>query len=124
MRTRHYGIVIIIVLVASAASYRFGIKVMKDASVEVLASTQAMHSFNHLRRYEELSDCLSKGMDKEAAEKLRMSVINEKEYISEFLNAHDDAWLNKYITIRYPRGIDSLKTFKSGRGASWSEPAC
>lgn len=124
MKITHYAIVLLVVLLTSGAAYRFGIKVTNDAYSEGHAATQAMLSFNHLLRYEELSDCLSNGKSKEAALKLKMSIISEKELIAEFLQTHNNDKINKYISIRYPQGIESLEKFKSSRGSSWNEPAC
>jgi hypothetical protein len=124
MKKTHYAIILLLILLTSGAAYRFGIKVTKDAYSEGLEATQAMLSFKNLLRYEELSDCLSNGKSKEAVLKLKMSIISEKELIAEFLQTHNNDDINKYISIRYPQGIESLEKFKSSRGSSWNEPAC
>lgn len=104
MKKKHYIVIFILLLLVGGATYRLGIKVTKDAFSDGLASTQAMLAFNHLKRYEELSDCLSNKKIEAAALKLNMSIVNEKELIAEFLQSHNDAELNEYITIRYPQG--------------------
>lgn len=124
MKKSNYIIFTIIVLLASASAYRFGIKVTKDAFTDEYAAVQAMLAFNHLQRYEELSDCLANGMPDETAQKLQMSIINEKELVAKFLRSHNSTRINKYISIRYPQGIESLRSYKSDRGSRWSEPSC
>lgn len=124
MKKKHYIVVFIILLSVGGTAYLFGVKVKKDAISEGFAATQAMLAFNHLKRYEELSDCLLNQKPEAAALKLKMSIVNEKELIAEFLQSYNNAKINKYITIRYPQGIESLKNFKSNRGSRWSEPTC
>lgn len=114
----------VIILVASAAAYRFGIKVTTNEYSKQLEETQAMLAFNHLKRYEELLKCLENNKPSETTEKLKMSIISEKELIAEFLNKNNSEKINKYISIRYSKPIESLKSFKSNRGSRWSEPNC
>lgn len=124
MTRKHYYVAFFALLLVGAIAYRLGIEVTKIAWSDSLASTQAMLNFNHLKEYEQLSECLSKGMTEEAALKLEMSIITQKELISEHLRTSDDQRLIRYISIRYPQGIENLRDFKSNRGDRWTEPSC
>jgi len=111
-------------LVAIASAYRIGIKVTTDAYSKQLSGTQTILAFNHLQRYEELLRCANKEKYEAVQTKLEMSIISQKELIANHLKAHDLERVNKYISIRYPNGVESLKTFRSNRGNRWEEPTC
>lgn len=113
-----------VTLILTASAYRFGIKITSEAYSNALNETQAMLAFNHMQRYEELLECLKNKKTSEASEKLQMSIISEKELISEFLSENNSEKINEYITIRYKKPIEILKNYKSTRGKSWSETSC
>ena len=124
MKKKHIAIFGILLLLVSAASYRFGIKVTKTAWNKNYASVQAMLAFNHLKKYESLSECLNNGKYDVAIKKIENSIITEKELISKFLQTYNDAMMNEYISIRYPQGIESLRNFKSNREGRWTVAGC
>ena len=53
---------IVTFLVGCIASFLMGTKLTRDAFSAELMATQAMLSFNHLQRYEEISKCLEKAV--------------------------------------------------------------
>ena len=124
MKSRHYIIFALIVLVFSLGSYQFGAKAFREAAAVGLKETQAMLAFNHFRRYQEIQNCLNGEKIEEAIIKLEMSIVSEKELVAKFLRTNDSEWINEYISTRYKDGISSLKNYESGRGSNWSEPAC
>ena len=115
---------VFLALVFSLGSYQFGAKAFREAAVVGLKETQAMLAFNHLRRYQEIQDCLNGAKIEEAIIKLEMSIISEKELVAKFLRTNDSEMINEYISTRYKEGTGSLKNYESGRGSNWSEPAC
>ena len=115
---------LVLTLILIASAYRFGIKVTSEAYSNALSENKTMLAFNHMKRYEELLECLKNKKTSEAAEKLRMSIINEKELIAEFLTEKESKSINEYISIRYKEPIENLKNYKSNRGKSWIEPSC
>jgi len=115
---------LVVLIVASAIAYRFGINVTTNHYSKELDETQAMLAFNHLIRYEEILKCLNDNKSSLAVKKVNMSIISEKELVAEFLNSHESERINKYISTRYNEPLEVLKSYKSNRGSRWSEPTC
>lgn len=114
----------IVFVVSCLASYRFGIIVAQQAYGNGVQETQAMLSFNHLMRYQELANCMERGKFEETTEKLRHSVISERELLADLLKSVSSSQLDKYIEIRSDESLAALRDYKSDRGDRWSEPAC
>ena len=83
-----------------------------------------MLSFNHLQRFREIEEDLSKNCTTEAIEKTRIAIDKELQLLSEFEKENTETWVNKYIADRDPDLLDQLKTFKSKYGKSWTELKC
>ena len=124
MKKLGYIITGVIIVGAVAVAYRTGIKVTTLAYSDQLNDMQAILAFNHLQRYEELLACLEREKSEDAKVKLEMSIISEKERIARFLVEQNSDRVNEYITLRYPDGLESLKSFESDRGSRWEEPGC
>ena len=114
----------VIFLVSCLASYRFGIYLSQKAYAKGLQETQAILSFNHMNRYEELVSCLENGKHAEAKGKLKQSIITQKELLASFLNSVESERVNEYISLRSKESLESLKKFESMRGSSWNDPPC
>ena len=114
----------VIFVVGSLSSYRFGIYLSQKAYSQGLKETQAILAFNHMKRYGELAFCIENEKYSEANEKLRQSIITERELLASFLNSIKSDHLNEYIRTRSKESLESFKRFKSNRGSNWSEPSC
>jgi hypothetical protein len=89
-----------------------------------LAETQAMLSFNYLRRYGEIENDLARGCIIEALAKVKISKAQETSLLASFLKEHPDTSLNKYVDDRDPGLVERLVNYKSPYGNTWSEPEC
>lgn len=124
MKYRNIMITSVLALGGSYLSYQLGsYSAIRGMSNEIQA-TQAMLSFNHLKHYEEISVCFSKGLYQEAEEKVSSFAVNERELLAELLQTTESEWLTSYIQVRSNESIDSLMHFKSTRGHSWIVPSC
>jgi hypothetical protein len=114
----------VIFVVGSLSSYRFGIYLSQKAYSQGLKETQAILAFNRMKLYRKLTSCIENGKYSEANEKLRQSIITQRELLARFLNSMESEHLNEYIKIRSKENLESFKHFKSNRGSNWSEPSC
>jgi len=124
MKKKSAIITLAITLVLVLASYRFGIKVTTEEYSNALGETQAILAFNHMQRYKKILKCLNNKKPSEAAEKLKMDIVTEKELIANYLSENESESVSKYISLRTKETLEDLKNFKSNRGQSWREPSC
>ncbi|MEZ5572275.1 MAG: hypothetical protein R3E64_09640 [Halioglobus sp.] len=116
--------VIIIFFGSCFLAFRAGVYYTMSGMSNELLATQAMLSFNHLERYEEISTCLNLKLYEEAGEKIEHSIINERELLADLLTSINSDWLTEYIDQRSAESIESFKVYKSQRVREWREPSC
>ena len=124
MKARAAVIAAVLLVAGCLASYRLGLNAAKVSSSDALTAAQAMLAFNHLQRYEELHSCLENGRVAETKEKLRHSATSERELLAELLQVIDKEHVTNYIELRSGQSVEAFRTYKSGRGSTWSEPPC
>jgi len=112
------------VVVAAELSARAAMKNQMGAFSVELAQTQGMLAFNHLQRYRELENDLSKGCTTAVLEKLKISAASESTLLSSTLKEHPRGWLEKYVSDRAPNLAAQLAMYQSPYGNSWKEPKC
>ena len=117
-------VVLVLLLVGCLAAYRYGISVAQQGAGGAISEVQLMLSFNHMQRYQEIHTCLERGKTREAQEKLAHSVLTQKELVAQLLSSTDSPRALGYIEKRALQPLDTLRSFKSSRGTSWSEPSC
>ncbi len=117
-------LVSILFVAGCLASYRIGIHLTQGAYSDGVEEIQAMQSFRHMKRYEEIAACMEQQKHKEAKIKIANAVITEHEVLASHLKNGSSPELTTYIEARYHVSIDDLRNYKSSRGRSWSEPKC
>src|SRR5712664_3539648 len=109
------------VIAAAAFSARGAMKNQMIGFEAELAQTQGMLAYNHLQRYQELEESLSKGCNAAVLEKLKISAANERVLLASFLRDRPNGWLQKYVSDRSAGLPEQLATYKSPYGTSWTE---
>lgn len=112
------------VVIAAGVSARLTSDNHLQTFADELAQNQGMLAFNHLKRYRELEENLSKGCNAAVLEKLKISAATESMLLSSVLKEHPGGRLEKYVADREPSLIAQLATYQSPYGDSWKEPKC
>lgn len=85
---------------------------------------QAIISINHMERYQELQEYLSRGCDKESLKKAEIAVNTEMYVIASLIERDTDGSINEYIEERDPELLSRIKEGMGELGESWEEPKC
>ncbi len=125
-KMKNLRIVILVLgfIICIASAYRFGIEVTEDAWAQSLESVQAMLAFNHLKQFQEISECITNGKVEAAHQRIKMAIITEKELVSGYLKSHESGQAVDYIERRYKGNISNLREYQSNRGVSYTVPSC
>lgn len=121
-----WGVVLggVLVVASAVSAYRFGLSVARQAAGRAVTDVQLMLSFDHMKRYEELRDCLRAGKAVEAEKKLSHDVTTQRELVASLLQMENGPSTLEYIRKRSDTSLDELRSFRSDRGSRWTEPAC
>ncbi|PCJ25749.1 MAG: hypothetical protein COA96_06905 [SAR86 cluster bacterium] len=114
----------ILFITGCLTSYLVGVQLVSRNVGTAMLEVQAMLSFNHLKWYEELHDCIENGSIESAREKARLSALGERGVLSDLLSDFDSEWITEYIELRSENSIESFKIFDSPLSQEWTEPSC
>lgn len=120
-----WGVVLDGVLVAASAvcAYLFGLSVARQAAGRTVTDVQLMLSFNHMKRYEELRDCLRAGGGSGGREETFAGRDDAARTGGESPVENGPSTLD-YIRKRSYTSIKELRRFSSDRGSRLTEPGC
>ena len=118
MTTRlQYAAFSVLGLAIAAGSFIFGQKSGAQIPYQLfsvqLAEVQAQLGVNHLLKFRELENDLSKGCLNEVREKISIAIDQELMLLTEFHKEHRNSTANEYISRQDPQLLKELDSFKS-----------